>query len=863
MIKLIKLSLLFLLLLLVFAFTFLQTPYAHRFIRDWIEEKSNGALQIGKLSGTLPFRITLESVCYSDCATFDRIDLSLSPNSITKLSIDQIHIRRGTIKTDHASTSSLLFLPFPVVIHSLKIDALTINNGEEFSLSGSIDLTKNVSCSLTALRNNLLLHLDLNKHKEDSNLNFTAHLCHPCWSIWAAGKGNLATMKFVGSLSGAGNSYSYPWQFQSNRIVYENNKVNFSSIAMHLGQINLNANGTYDFVSHDLKLQGVHLNNPYSVAMNLDWKNDRMEAETIACNYTTLHLGGQFFYAPKEHTFEGDLALTAESFLPFTKKLPLEGKGRGDVHFSNEGFTGKFQAHEIHWKQISLDTVTFETSLKDKTLNYQVQVTNFNLNGDAYEVFPTASLQLIGTACEQKIQFDGSLGLGSAPLLFGGEIPLSSKDAPFSLYAKGKGSTDPLLAFLENASLIAKGKIDLDLSLSGSWNKPVIAGFLLFEAGEIQSLTTGALYRNIQMKLEGEGNKLVISSLFAQDVDKGELSGKGSIACDLENGFPLVVQVEARQFTFFAVDPFMANMNARVTLRGSLHALHLAGEAEIMEGHLSIPNKMPTQVPVVEVIYINPLPQNEKIVKKKASIIPLTLDLRIEAPKNFHIEGRGLISEWRGSLQITNKENLCYDGKLKLVQGRFHIINRTFDLTEGQIRIDGIEPKDIYVEMKGNLELRSITASLNMTGTLDATRLNFCSIPPMSTNQILSWILFNQDVNELTPFQACRLANVLVSLSGKYAGPKLFDTIKEGLGIDVFDITRCDFDAADFSFQVGKYLSQGTFVGINKSLSGEYDSILIQTRLFRDFFLEADYGGSLNGVTPNGGKMIFKWYKSY
>ena len=245
-------------------------------------------------------------------------------------------------------------------------------------------------------------------------------------------------------------------------------------------------------------------------------------------------------------------------------------------------------------------------------------------------------------------------------------------------------------------------------------------------------------------------------------------------------------------------------------------------------------------------------------------MIPIQWDIAIDAPRDLTIDGRGLTSEWGGTMKISGEQNtLSYKGKFKLVQGRFSVINRSFDLVEGKVHIEGLEPKNIFVDLKGDYELPNITASIIVSGTLDNTHLSFSSNPPMSTNQILSWTLFNQDINELTPFQACRLASLLVSISGSYSGPKTFSNIKEGLGIDVFSITDCDIDSADLTFQVGKYISQGTFVGVNKSISGDFDSVLIQTRLYRDFYLEADYGGSLNGLTSNGGKAVFKWYKSY
>lgn len=494
-------------------------------------------------------------------------------------------------------------------------------------------------------------------------------------------------------------------------------------------------------------------------------------------------------------------------------------------------------------------------------LTFTLNIDNLILLDPQYEVFPTTTLTLSGETKERRLQLEGEVqGLGEQPFRLAGDIPFSRLD-PFSLSLQGKGSIDPLLAFLENALLIAKGDLDVDLTLSGTWDAVQISGNARFMNGELESLITGTVYRDIAMQLEGEGQELKITSLTARDLDRGTLTGKGQIAWDLEAGFPFSLTLDTKRFTLLAIDPLTTNVDANITLSGTIHDMTLSGEARIVEGHLAIPNKMPTQVPTLDVTYVNRCtPEIEVKIPK----IPIHWDLDIDIPRHFTIEGRGLTSEWRGSMHIGGSQHApTYNGKLKLVQGRFTIIGRTFDLTAGKITIEGLKAKDIYVDIKGDLELAAITASIVMTGSLDATHLTFTSNPPMSTNQILSWILFNQNVDELTPFQACRLANTLVSLSGKYAGPRVFDNIKEGLGIDVFDITHCDIDSADLTFQVGKYISQGTFVGVSKSLSGDYDSVLIQARLYRDFYIEGNYGGSLNGLTPNGGKMIFKWYKSY
>lgn len=627
-----------------------------------------------------------------------------------------------------------------------------------------------------------------------------------------------------------------------------------------------------------LTLEGVEKTKTVSVIANIKSPIGRLESPLI-----NLWLSGIFNW--KKETFTGSLhgfgfgRKIMADVLFINDKLSLQSVSLDlpialDTRIEwtkKEGISIHIQGDQLTWKDLSIREIVLSGKVEGKSLLFQVQMQDLVVLDPAYEVFPSVHLELQGKATANQLMFSGNIyGLGSSPFTLSGEVPIDitqefgvNENAPFALRVKGMGSIDPLLGFLENASIIARGNVNLDLTVVGTWKQPSIEGYLIYE-GRVESLTTGALFRDIHMEMEGVGRAFQIRSLIAHDFDRGDLTGTGQIEWDPDNHFPFSFNLYTSRYTILSIDPFTASVNSQVNLSGNLHEMTISGNATIVKGHLSIPNKMPVDVPTVEVTYIHPLPTPKPEVEEEKKEIPIYWDIAVEAPGNLTIEGRGLTSEWRGMMHISGEQNnLSYHGKLKFIQGRFTVLNRNFDLTEGKIRIEGLDPKDIYVDLKGDYELPNLTASIVLTGTLDRTRFSFCSNPQMSTNQILSWILFDQDINELTPMQACRLASLLVSLSGEYSGPKTFDNIKEGLGIDVFSITDCDIDSADLTFQVGKYLSQGTFVGVNKSISGDFDSVIIQTRLFRDFFLEANYGGSLNGVTPNGGKIVFKWYKTY
>ncbi len=867
--KLLKLLLLFSLLTVIVGGTVMQTSFAQEYVRKWIENKSDGTLKIGRLEGVFPFHMHLDDVEYKTDtieAHFDHVNLYLSPGSLIfgHLSLFRLQIESADIQTEGgASTSKWPHFKVPLYIHSMRIDSLNIDGVKGIAVSGMAELSEDFSIHLTLSYKDYLIRLGLEGDDVDKTIALTTQVKDPHLNMWVVGSYDWKEQTFEGETYGE----AYSWRVKS-ALAFADSELKFTDAQVKNDDKEFEGSFLYNLSNHQF-LVSDHRN--FSGEGKLEWKEGEIALTDLHLHYMQNSAWGSLTYSTQSQSVAGELDVEFNDLSPYQ----IEGRGKGHLTLRDGQMTFALTGDEIRWKDLTFAKMTFTGEWKNEALTFQLMLDEFIVMDPAYEVFPTAFLKLDGEATHDHLWLRGEVaGLGSTPFTLLADIPIRfspspfdleiEKQAPFSIRVKGRGSIDPILAFLENASLIAHGDVAIDLTLRGTWDNPQIIGDLVYDNGEIESLETGTLFRGIHMELEGEGNRLKIRSMVAHDAGRGDLSGTGWIEWNPEKHFPFQIVIETHRFTLLATDPLTANVNSALTISGNSQAISIQGHAEIAEAHLAIPNKMPTQLPTLDVIYVNTIPTPKPEIEEVKKVIPIDWDVQISASDNFVIEGRGLVSEWRGTLHISGpQQSPAYSGRLKLVQGRFKIVGRTFDLTEGQIQIEGLEPKDINVNLKGDLELATITASILVNGTLDDTHLSFLSTPPMSTNQILSWILFNQDVNELTPFQACRLANTLVSLSGKYAGPKVFDQIKEGLGIDVFDITNCDIDSADLTFQIGKYISQGTFVGVRKSISGDFDSVLIQARLYRNFYLEADYGGSLNGLTPNGGKMIFKWYKTY
>ncbi len=739
-----------------------QIPSVQLRLKGWIEDRSEGSIHIGKLSGWLPFYVKLEQVSFESdlgALTLNKAEAVISPLSLLtkKLTLLQLNVKGVEVTPHSSSRGSQQGSLLPVEVKHFAIDSLKIGGFEATTLRGNFSLIEEVK-----------LHLQ----------------------------------------------------------------------------------GSYENWQGDFRLVSEPSEKTLALTGRLESPEKKSLPLSLLYSWKTGHVTGTISdflvsYDSNDNTF------TAE-----TDKLKLIGI----LDFENRAAEGSIEL--LTPEHFTASSSTYHASLSNGTLLFDLNLRDFQLSDPRYEVFPATHLTVRGAYDDKVLTLHGEVeGLAKTPLTIDATLPLLDSKTPLSIALKGRGAIDPLLAFLENASLIARGEVDLNLTLTGSLEDPKIEGYLIYSEGSIESLTTGALFQQIRMELAGDGPRLVVQSFTAKCPGGGELAGTGAIDWNPEKSFPCRFDIDTHRFTLLAGDPLTASLDAHFILEGNTKQMKISGEATLAEGHLILPRQSPVYIPKVEVTYLSP---QIELTTPPTFSLPIEWDVRINIPKNLTIEGRELISEWRGELHIFGlQSDLQYQGRLRLVQGRFNAIGRSFDLTEGRILIEGIKSEQIILNVRGDLELATITASLHIEGPANNPRLNFNSTPPMSTNEILSWILFNQEVSELTPFQAVRLANTVVSLSGNASRPKLWNDIKAGLGIDVFDITGCDFDTGDFTFQVGKYISQGTFVGINKSLSGDYDSIQIQTRLYRDFFLEADYGGSLNGVTPNGGKMIFKWYRTY
>ena len=162
----------------------------------------------------------------------------------------------------------------------------------------------------------------------------------------------------------------------------------------------------------------------------------------------------------------------------------------------------------------------------------------------------------------------------------------------------------------------------------------------------------------------------------------------------------------------------------------------------------------------------------------QAPALPATLDIKIDMPGNIFVRGHGLDSEWRGKLTITGTSAApAISGSLEQIKGSVDLLGKTFTITRGRITFDGSAKLDPVLDIMAEASTADITAQVNISGGASAPKVTLSSTPPVPQDEILSRVLFNRGVGQLSAGEGLQLAAAAGTLAG--GGPGARQTARQ------------------------------------------------------------------------------------
>lgn len=429
---------------------------------------------------------------------------------------------------------------------------------------------------------------------------------------------------------------------------------------------------------------------------------------------------------------------------------------------------------------------------------------------------------------------------------------------PTSAEIIAEGMLEDLFDFVNLGSNNFTGLVSCRLFLSQTLAAPSVQGVLEWQDGTFENYFAGISLNEINAKFEAQNDIVRLLELTAMDDQEGSIAAEGKILLKPKEHFPYAFEAEMTHLHALGFDMIDCDLTGPLYLSGDMLNMFAQGNLLIDEAKIQITESLPYEVPTLPVTYINRPPHLYSKTVTYGPKFTFHIDLELTAEDKVYVEGRGLNAELQGNVRLHGTDsNIVANGSLKLIKGEYTFSGKVFKLTEGELLFNDKTTPSAYLNLYGTVTLPDITITAMLRGPLMSPQLTFQSNPQKPTSEILSLILFNKDIAEISHTEAIQLAGTLVSLSGG-AGPDMIDSIRKSLGIDRLNIAArkgSKEGSEEIALEIGKYLTRGIMITLSQSPTSS--QVIVEVELPHGFIFQAET------QEEQEGKFSLKWRKSY
>lgn len=421
-----------------------------------------------------------------------------------------------------------------------------------------------------------------------------------------------------------------------------------------------------------------------------------------------------------------------------------------------------------------------------------------------------------------------------------------SETAPIALKASGDGDLDHIDDFLPIGEDRLTGPYRIDLTVDGTLAAPQAAGRVQISGGRYLNQRFGTQLVGLNVELAGDGTALRLTRFEAGDAGSGSIAAEGQVDLTHKPAPALDLRARLEQFQLAASDTMRATANADIRIGGTVAAPSVYARIRIPRAQFLIPERLPSSVVNLEVEEIDsrkpasaePRPE----VRKKSPPVVATLDVGLEVPGQMFVRGRGLDSEWRGSIAVTGTSAApVLRADIEAVQGTVQVLGKGFTLRRGEISFPSGLSAEPYLDILAEHRAADIVAQVLLRGSPLSPRLTLTSQPELPQDQVLSRVLFGKNPGSISAAQGVQLAYAVRTLTS--GGPGLMDRLRDAAGLDRLDFGGSD-PAAGPTVSGGKYIAEGVYVGIEQGAAANSTRATVEVEVLPTITARSAVGGS-------------------
>lgn len=387
------------------------------------------------------------------------------------------------------------------------------------------------------------------------------------------------------------------------------------------------------------------------------------------------------------------------------------------------------------------------------------------------------------------------------------------------------------------------GRLDADFTVTGSLQTPRFTGRIRLSDVAFTLPRFGTRINNAQLTLHGEGDTLALSGTL-EDSAKGRLSLSGQLE---RTGQAWALKANIRGKDFVVSDRpewrIVISPDLDITLRNRVLAIN--GKIAIPSADITPPNFAGAIEPSSDLVIVG--------TQKTHAKPPLALKahLQVSLGEDVNFKGFGLDAWIGGQLAINEQpgELTTASGQLEIKHGEYKAYGQALTIQEGRLLFSGGPIGNPGLNIRATRKVASVTAGLQITGTLRHPRMSVFSIPPMSQSNALSYLLFGHGVQQNSG-EENSVQEQAASALGIAGATYVAQSLVKHVGIDTVTVenaSRYSTSSNQASLFLGKYLSPRLYVSYGIGLYEPINLLRIRYTLSRHWALEAE-SGTISGA---------------
>ncbi|MDB5525687.1 MAG: hypothetical protein JWM58_3450 [Rhizobium sp.] len=536
----------------------------------------------------------------------------------------------------------------------------------------------------------------------------------------------------------------------------------------------------------------------------------------------------------------GSIVVTgaAGNKLDLTAKITALPANLANSFASNLGATGTVSANITVKGDSATPVVTFDTSWQNAAIGQSrdAGLSSFSV---------TAKGQLAKNVL--SINADAKSGDGLS-LNASGTVGVTGNNA-LAVKISGQLPFNALAAKLAMQGIDLKGNAQFDVTVSGTAANPSMTGRINTSGATLtvirQNLTINSLAATVNL----DGKQARIASFSGKLAGGGTVNISGTIGITPNQGFPADIKIALKNAVYTDGKVVAAKLSGDLGISGSLVGSPvLNGKIRLARADITIPQKLPGTLAQLKVKHRNAprdvivqsreIKENRPGKRSGKGAGGITLDLRISAPRQIFVRGRGLDAELGGDVTVTGTSNAPnVAGGFKMLRGRLSIIGRRLDFTQGTITFGGDMMPALNLVASSTVE--ATTVNVTVSGLANNPAVAFTSSPYLPQDEVMALLIFGRSSADLSPVQIAQLADAVATLAGGQSN-SLFNKLRQGLGVDDLDVGTDENGKSNVS--VGKYLNKRTYLQFQQGVDNSTSKAIINLDIGKGVKLRGEAG---------------------